>query len=82
MTKLALRMERKTIERAWRFARGHNRSLSEIVASYLDRLTGQSEAEAEADPEAAALSDEIPVGSGTDADDAKHGYVRDKYLNG
>ena len=38
-TKLTLSINREVIKKAKRFARNSNRSLSEIIESYLDRIT-------------------------------------------
>jgi len=60
-TKLTLSVEKVIIDKAKRYAEEHNRSLSEIVAKYLDYLTGGAETAADIDPEVLDLSDEIPV---------------------
>jgi hypothetical protein len=81
-TKLTLSVERAIIDKAKRYAQEHNRSLSEIVAKYLDYLTGDVESAIEIDPEVLDLSDEIPIEQLRDTNDAKYRYLRDKYLHG
>jgi hypothetical protein len=81
-TKLTLSVERAIIDKAKRYAQEHNRSLSEIVAKYLDYLTGDVESAIEIDPEVLDLSDEIPTEQLRDTNDAKYRYLRDKYLHG
>jgi hypothetical protein len=81
-TKLTLSVDKVIIDKAKRYAEEHNRSLSEIVAKYLDYLTGETESAADIDPEVLDLSDEIPVEQLREVDDAKYRYLRDKYLHG
>jgi hypothetical protein len=81
-TKLTLSVERAIIEKAKRYAEEHNRSLSEIVAKYLDYLTGEARSASDIDPEVLDLSDEIPIEQIGDVENAKYRYLRDKYLDG
>lgn len=81
-TKLTLSVDRAIIDKAKRYAQEHDRSLSEIVAKYLDYLTGDAESAIDIDPEILDLSDEIPIEQLGDSDDAKYSYLRDKYLHG
>jgi len=79
-TKLTLRVEKRIIDKAKRYAREHNTSLSEIVATYLDYLTGDNTVAIDIDPEVLDLSDEILAEQLSDPDDAKYRHFRDKYL--
>jgi hypothetical protein len=81
-TKLTLSVEKAIIDKAKRYAQEHNRSLSEIVAKYLEYLTGDTGAAIDIDPEVLDLSDEIPVEQLMDPEDTKYRYLRDKYLHG
>ena len=81
-TKLTLSVEKAIIEKAKRYAQEHNRSLSEIVAKYLEYLTGDAATAIDIDPEVLDLSDEIPVEELIDPDDTKYRYLRDKYMHG
>ena len=80
-TKLTLSVEKEIIDQAKRYAQEHNRSLSEIVAKYLEYLTGEAETAIDIDPEVLDLSDEIPVEKLADPDDTKYRYLRDKYMH-
>jgi hypothetical protein len=80
-TKLTLSVEKKIIDKAKRYAQEHNRSLSEIVAKYLDYLTDDAESAMDMDPEVLDLSDEIPIEQLGEADDTRYRYLRDKYLH-
>jgi hypothetical protein len=81
-TKLTLSVEKAIIDKAKRYAQEHNRSLSEIVAKYLDYLTGDAASAIDIDPEVLDLSDEIPVEQLKDPNDIKYRYLRDKYTHG
>ena len=81
-TKLTLSVEKAIIEKAKRYAQEHNRSLSEIVAKYLEYLTGDIAAAIDIDPEVLDLSDEIPLEQLVDPDEVKYRYLREKYLHG
>lgn len=81
-TKLTLSVEKAIIDKAKRYAQEHNRSLSEIVAKYLEYLAGDAATAIDIDPEVLDLSDEIPVEQLMDADDTKYRYLRDKYMHG
>jgi len=80
-TKLTLSVEKAIIDQAKRYAQEHNRSLSEIVAKYLEYLTGEAATAIDIDPEVLDLSDEIPVEQLMDPDDVKYRYLRDKYMH-
>jgi hypothetical protein len=80
-TKLTLSVEKEIIDQAKRYAQEHNRSLSEIVAKYLEYLTGEAATAIDIDPEVLDLSDEIPVEKLLDPDDIKYRYLRDKYMH-
>jgi hypothetical protein len=44
-TKLTLKLNKIVIEKAKKYAASHNRSLSRIIESYLQSLTGQEDSE-------------------------------------
>ncbi len=79
-TKLTLSVDKNTIEKAKRYAREHNRSLSEIVTHYLEALTEEEKSLQEIDPDILDLADEIPVEALPDDTDPKYRYLKDKYL--
>jgi hypothetical protein len=80
-TKLTLSVEKRIIQKAKRFAKQHEKSLSEIVTSYLARLVDANERSAEIDPEVLDLADEIPLEKLSRAHDARFQYLRKKYLH-
>ena len=81
-TKLTLSVEKQVIAKAKRYAKRHNKSLSQIVTSYLDFLSRDKDDVPEIDPEVLALSDEIPIEKLSAPGDAKFEFLRDKYLHG
>ena len=80
-TKLALSVEKQVVQRAKRYAKKHNKSLSEIVTKYLNGLSADQKDPSEIDPEVLALSDEIPLESIPHANDPKHQHLKEKYLH-
>jgi hypothetical protein len=80
-TKLSLSLDKEIIDKAKRYAKEHNRSLSQIVAKYLRYLTQDDEPYGDIDPEVADLSDNISLKDLPQLDDAKYQYLRDEYLN-
>jgi hypothetical protein len=61
--KLTLSVEKSVIERAKRFSRRQNKSLSKLVEGYLRKLTGVQSGQEEITPKVAALSGVISPGS-------------------
>lgn len=61
--KLTLSVEKSVIERAKRFSRRQNKSLSKLVEGYLRELTGVPSGREDITPKVAALSGVIPPGA-------------------
>ena len=61
--KLNLSVEKSVIERAKRFSRRQNKSLSKLVEGYLRKLTGVPSGQEDITPKVAALSGVISPGS-------------------
>ena len=61
--KLTLSVDKSVIERAKRFSRRQNKSLSKLVEGYLRKLTGVQSGQEEITPKVAALSGIISPGS-------------------
>jgi Family of unknown function (DUF6364) len=80
-TKLTLSVENSVIKNAKLYARRHNRSLSEIVSSYLRSLADGGGSEA-LDPDVVAIADEIPAGKIPEFADTRYRYLKEKYLHG
>jgi hypothetical protein len=61
--KLTLSVEKSVIERAKRFSRRQNKSLSKLVEGYLRKLTGVPSGQEDITPKVAALSGVMSPGS-------------------
>jgi hypothetical protein len=81
-SKLTLSVEKQVILKAKRYAKRHNKSLSEIVTSYLDFLSRDKDTIPDIDPEVLEISDEIPIEKLSAQGDSKFDYLTDKYLHG
>ena len=68
--KLTIKIDRATIERAKRYAKKHNTSLSRLVENYLGRLTSTEKRSYKNDPLIRSLSGIIQL----DKDDHKSEY--------
>lgn len=80
--KLTLSVDRHLIDKAKRYARRHDRSLSDLVSSYLRQITSDQQGADEVDPLVREVADEIPVDQIVDLDDARYQHLKDKYLHG
>ena len=78
--KLTLSVDGNLIDRAKRYARRHDRSLSDLVSSYLRQITGDEPDADDVDPFVRDVADEIPMDQIADLDDAKYRHLKDKYL--
>ena len=79
--KLTLSVEKSVVERAKRYAREHERSLSEIVTKYLEFLTIDEGPGTDIDPVVLEVSDEISSEELAGIGDARYEYMKDKYLS-
>ena len=71
--KLTLSVEKSVIERAKRFSRGQQKSLSKLVEGYLRELTGEPYGREDITPKVAALTGVILTGP--PRGDRKAGYA-------
>ena len=78
--KLTLSVDVNLIERARRYARRHDRSLSDLVSSYLRQITADEQDGDEVDPLVRDIADVISMDQIADLDDAKYQHLKDKYL--
>jgi hypothetical protein len=81
-TKLTLSVEKQVILKAKRYAKRHNKSLSEIVTSYLDFLSRDKDNVPDIDADVLEASDEIAIEKLAARGDSKFEYLTDKYLHG
>lgn len=80
--KLTLSVEKDVILKAKKYARAHGRSLSEIVTSYLRRLSHAERSSQDLDPAVIAAADEIPVSRIPDLEDERYQYLKRKFIHG
>ena len=80
--KLTLSVDRHLIGKAKRFARRHDRSLSDIVSSYLRQITADERDADDVDPLVRDVADEIPMDQFVDLGDARCQHLWAKYLRG
>lgn len=78
--KLTLSVDKRVIERAKRFSRRQNKSLSKLVEGYLRKLTGVQTGQEEITPKVAALSGVISPGALRRVRKVDYaGFLTDKY---
>ena len=80
--RLTLSVDGKLIDRAKRYVRRNDRSLSDLVSSYLRQITSDQQGADEVDPLVREVADEIPVDQIVDLDDVRYQHLKDKYLHG
>lgn len=78
-TKLTLRLRRKIIDRAKDYAQSHNISLSKLVETYLEAITGEKETALEITPLVESLSGVIKIGSNADLEKDYTSFLTEKY---
>lgn len=80
--KLTLSADGDLIDKARRYARRHDRSLSDLVSSYLRRITADEQDADDVDPLVRDVADEIPMDQIVDLGDARCQHLKAKYLRG
>ena len=77
-TKLTLTVEKSVIEKAKKYAKGTQRSLSEIVQKYLESLVEESD-KSELAPKIKKLAGSLKLPENFDYDKALDDYYKEKY---
>ena len=80
--KLTLSVEKRIVEKAKQYAKARRKSLSEIVAGYLDYVSSQDPEPHDIDPEVLEASGQIPPEKIPNLKDSKYSYLKEKYLHG
>lgn len=80
--KLTLSVDRDLIDKAKRYARRHDKSLSDLVSSYLRQITADEQDANDVDPLVRDVADEIPMDQIMDLGDARCQHLKAKYLRG
>jgi hypothetical protein len=78
-TKLTLSLDKKVIEEAKKYAKRKNISLSKLIESYLNRVSGQQTGDAEISPLVRSLSGVLTVPKGSDHKKGYSDYLSSKY---
>ena len=77
-TKLTLTVEKSVIEKAKKYAKGTQRSLSEMVQKYLESLVEESD-KSELSPKIKKLAGSLKLPENFDYDKALDDYYNEKY---
>ena len=77
-TKLTLTVEKSVIEKAKKYAKGTQRSLSEMVQKYLESLVEESD-KSELSPKIKKLAGSLKLPENFDDDKALDDYYKEKY---
>ena len=80
--KLTLSIDRDLIDKAKQYARRYDRSLSDLVSSYLLRITADEQDADDVDPLVRDVADEVPMDQIVDLGDARCQHLKAKYLRG
>jgi len=78
ITKLTLTVEKSVIEKAKKYAKGTQRSLSEMVQKYLESLVEESD-KSELSPKIKKLAGSLKLPENFDYDKALDDYYKEKY---
>ncbi|WDF45466.1 DUF6364 family protein [Chryseobacterium sp. KACC 21268] len=78
-TKLTLTVEKSVIEKAKKYAKGTQRSLSEMVQKYLETLVESPKEDRELSPKIKKLAGSLKMPEDVDYDKALDDYYREKY---
>ena len=79
-TKLTLRLKKKVIDQAKKYANDHDTSLSKLVENYLEAVTAASNEEDHISPLVESLSGVIQPSNNADLKEKYHKHVIEKYL--
>ena len=79
-TKLTLKLKKKVIDQAKKYAAEHEISLSKIIENYLAAITSESEKKDEISPLVKSLSGVIQLPSDFSIKEQLHKHLNEKYL--
>ena len=79
-TKLTLRLKKKVIDQAKKYADDHETSLSKLIENYLEAVTSASVEEDNISPLVMSLSGIIQVPDNTDPKEEYRKHISEKYL--
>lgn len=79
-TKLTLRLKKRVIDQAKRYAADHETSLSKMIENYLAAITAESEEKDEISPLVKSLSGVINLPQSANDKELLHKHLNEKYL--
>ena len=79
-TKLTIRLKKKVIDCAKKYANDHETSLSKLIENYLSAITMEAEAMTEISPLVQSLSGVIHLSKDEDTKVRYHEHLNEKYL--
>jgi hypothetical protein len=79
-TKLTLRLKKKVIDRAKKYANDHETSLSKLIENYLSAITNESKSIENISPLVQSLSGVIQLTGNEDPKEKYHEHINKKYL--
>ena len=79
-TKLTLRLKKKVIDQAKKYANDHETSLSKLIENYLEAVTNTPDEEDHISPLVKSLSGVIQLANNSDLKDKYHKHITEKYL--
>jgi hypothetical protein len=79
-TKLTLRLKKKVIDQAKRYANDHETSLSKLIENYLSAITNESRANGKISPLVQSLSGVIQLSENDNPKGKYQEHLNEKYL--
>jgi hypothetical protein len=79
-TKLTLRLKKKVIEQAKRYAVDHETSLSKLIENYLSAITNESKSVEKISPLVESLTGVIQLSENEDPKERYQKHIEEKYL--
>jgi Family of unknown function (DUF6364) len=79
-TKLTLRLKKKVIDQAKKYANDHETSLSKLIENYLSAITIEIKSVENISPLVKSLSGVIHLPSSEDLKEKYHKHINEKYL--
>jgi TusA-related sulfurtransferase len=79
-TKLTLRLKKKVIDQAKKYANDHETSLSKLIENYLSAITNESGSVERISPLVQSLSGVIEISENEDTKGKYQEHIKEKYL--
>jgi hypothetical protein len=79
-TKLTLRLKKKVIDQAKKYANDHETSLSKLIENYLSAITNESRSIEKISPLVQSLSGVIQLSENEDPKGKYQEHIKEKYL--